>query len=204
MRGQETLAYFFGMICNYYNAFVYQFVTAVYYLFTRKVSSLKKDKSVVVITGCDSGFGNMLSVELAQQGYHVISACQSDEGIQSLKRSVAKTIKCDVTNQEQVNQLAAEVEKYITRSNRDLRLWAVVNNAGIAPLGNLDWLNLSCFEKAMDVDYIGAVRVIKAMLPLLKKTKFSRIVNVSSIFGLVGCPAYSPYAGKLSYRLMDA
>lgn len=196
MRFVELFALFFGKLCSFYNTFFYQFVTAIYQLFTRKVSNLKKENSIVVITGCDSGFGNALSIELAQQGFLVISACVSDESIQSLKKQVAKAVKCDVTKQDQVNQLAMEVDKYISRSNRDLRLWALVNNAGIAPLGNLDWLDISCFEKAIDVDYMGAVRVTKALLPLLKKTKYSRIINVSCVYGLVGCPAYGPYAGK--------
>lgn len=174
------------------------YITFVYYFFTRKVPNMKKDKSVVVITGCDTGFGNALSLELTQQGYHVIATCLSDDGLQVMKGRVAKAIHCDVSLQEDVDKLAAEVETYL-RGNRELRLWAVVNNAGVAPIGNMDWMDVSQFQKSINVNYFGAIRVTKALLPQLKRTKYSRIINLSCVFGVMGWPAYGPYAGPLYY-----
>jgi NAD(P)-dependent dehydrogenase (short-subunit alcohol dehydrogenase family) len=154
------------------------FVTFAYHYFTWKVPNLDKYRSVVVITGCDTGFGHSLSLDLSQQGYHVIAASNSDSGVRSLKGKIARVILCDVTSEEQINQLRDEVEKYVSQDG--LHLWAVVNNAGISRVGFTDWLDISLFERILDVNYMGAIRVTKAMLPLLKHTMFSRIVNVSS------------------------
>jgi NAD(P)-dependent dehydrogenase (short-subunit alcohol dehydrogenase family) len=67
-------------------------------------------------------------------------------------------------------------------------LWAVVNNAGIAIGGPLDWIGLDVYRRVMEVNFFGHVLVTKTFLPLLKQQKHSRVVNLSSIAG-IGCSA---------------
>jgi NAD(P)-dependent dehydrogenase (short-subunit alcohol dehydrogenase family) len=87
-------------------------------------------------------------------------------------------VQIDVTSQESVDRAAAEVEQ------RHGRLDILVNNAGIA----LDWvppsqLTVEAFEKTFETNVFGVFRVTKALLPLLKKSKHGRIVNISSGLG---------------------
>lgn len=87
-------------------------------------------------------------------------------------------IQVDVTSDDSVDAAAREIER------RHGRLDILVNNAGIA----LDWipateLTVEAFRKTFETNVFGAFRVIKAMLPLLKKSKHGRIVNISSGLG---------------------
>ncbi|KFM81943.1 Retinol dehydrogenase 3, partial [Stegodyphus mimosarum] len=71
-------------------------------------------------------------------------------------------------------------------------LWAVVNNAGIAQGGEIDWTPLSEFQKVIEVNTVGVIRVTKAFLPLLRKSN-GRVVNITSLLGKVCMPALVGY-----------
>ena len=146
-----------------------------------QLKTVVPEENIILITGCDTGFGAMASIELARSGYNVVSACLTEDGKKRLEGKVALTILCDVTNEADVSRLASATEDLAAKNK--IRLWAVINNAGIAPMGNMDWLSMSDIKKAMDINYFGAVSVIKATLPELKKTRNSRIINISSIAG---------------------
>lgn len=62
-------------------------------------------------------------------------------------------------------------------------LWAVVNNAGLAMIAEIEWCSVDSFQKILDVNVLGVVRVTKAFLPLLRHSK-GRVINVSSLAGI--------------------
>jgi len=148
-------------------------------------------KQVVVITGCDSGFGELSSRRLSEMGFRVISGCISTEGAERLKDSVALALVCDVTSDKDIELLAQKTEEYLQEN--DCKLWGVVNNAGIGNGGLVDVLPMETMRKVMEVNFFGVVKVTKAMLPLLKKCKHSRIINISSIAGFLSAPCMSAY-----------
>ena len=84
-------------------------------------------KSIVLITGCDTGFGALSAIELSDSGYRVVAACLTEEGVARLDQKVTLSIVCDVTKEDDVIKLATAVEKLAIDEN--LNLWAVVNNA---------------------------------------------------------------------------
>jgi hypothetical protein len=146
-----------------------------------QLKTVVPEENIILITGCDTGFGFMAAIELAKSGYIVVAACLTEDGKKRLEGKVTLTILCDVTNEADVLRLASATENLAAKNK--IRLWAVINNAGIAPFGNIDWLSMSDLKKVMDINYFGAVAVIKATLPELKKTRNSRIINISSIAG---------------------
>jgi NAD(P)-dependent dehydrogenase (short-subunit alcohol dehydrogenase family) len=148
---------------------------------------------VVVITGCDSGFGFMAAMQLAARGYKVVAGCYTNEGVLRLQNVVSLAILCDVTKDKDVEKLVSGTVDVCTRSHA--LLWAVVNNAGIAPGGLVDWAALSAFRSAMEVNYFGTLSVIKHFLPMLKRSKYSRIINVSSMAGIGGFANGGAYCG---------
>jgi 3-hydroxybutyrate dehydrogenase len=67
-----------------------------------------------------------------------------------------------------------------------LALWAVVNNAGIATVGNMEWMSIQTVKRVFDVNTFGPVAVTNAFLPLLRRSR-GRVVIVSSLAGMYVC-----------------
>jgi NAD(P)-dependent dehydrogenase (short-subunit alcohol dehydrogenase family) len=166
--------------------FVTIFLNALFYfihiLFYDGKVEKNSNTKIVVITGCDSGFGLIASELLTSLGYQVVSVCLSQEGVERLRGSVAMALKCDVTIESDVTKMAADVEKYTKEQKQ--KLFAVINNAGILALGAVEWCPVSSYQKVMAVNFFGAVMVTKAMIPLLKANRGSRFIYISSVAGM--------------------
>lgn len=160
------------------------------------LQTLKPAQSVVLITGCDTGFGLLATSQLSKAGYKVVSACLTKEGCAKVDGIAgAVSVLCDVTKETDVRNLASTTEQLLA-SDDQLRLWAVINNAGIAPLGYVDWMTMDSVRLVMEVNYFGLVSVTKNCLPLLKRTRNSRIINISSVAGKSGLPMFGAYAAS--------
>ena len=154
-------------------------------------------KAVYVITGCDSGFGNLLSKALVQQsGVIIVSLCLTTEAAKELEQYGIIGIKCDVTSDDDVQKMKVQVEQLLDSGKNVLH--SIVNNAGVADPGEfLFYNNLSAVQKTMDVNFMGQLRVTQALLPLMIKTSPTfggRVINMSSVCGAtasVGNCAYN-------------
>ncbi|XP_028742037.1 retinol dehydrogenase 16-like [Peromyscus leucopus] len=149
----------------------------------RKVVSHLQDKHVF-ITGCDSGFGNLLARQLDRRGMRVLAACLTENGAEELRSKTSdrlETVILDVTKTESIVAATQWVKERV--GNRGL--WGLVNNAGISiPTAPNQWLNKQEFAKILDVNLLGMIEVTLNMLPLVRKAR-GRVVNVSSILGRV-------------------
>lgn len=151
-----------------------------------------QDKAVL-ITGCDTGFGNRFARELDAKGVTVFAGCLHAEGpdAMNLKEKCSERLhilQLDVTKDDQVENAVKSVKKILAGKD----LWAVVNNAGIGIIGEAEFLSLKSIQKQTDVNCFGVIRVTKAFLPLLKKSK-GRIVIVSSLVGRLPFPMFAGY-----------
>jgi hypothetical protein len=164
----------------------------------QSIKPSERSSKVVVITGCDTGFGLLAAQELHKQGYLVVAACLTADGCARLAGKVTKAVQCDVTSQDSLDNLAREVQNLLTSTGKSNKLWAVINNAGIGLGGNIDWLTMAATRQVLEVNFFGAVATTKSFLPLLKRCKDSRIVNISSLAGLSGAQMLSAYCGKIS------
>ncbi|KAL6075770.1 hypothetical protein STEG23_026508 [Scotinomys teguina] len=149
----------------------------------RQVVSHLHDK-YVFITGCDSGFGNLLARQLDRRGMRVLAACLTENGAEELKRKTSdrlETVILDVTKTESIVAATEWVKERV--GNRGL--WGLVNNAGIStPSAPNEWLKKEDFAKILDVNLFGVIEVTLNMLPLVRRAR-GRVVNVSSIMGRV-------------------
>ncbi len=156
-------------------------------------------ETIALVTGANKGIGREISRQLAAKSILVLMGARDRErgekAVAELRAEglPVEFIAIDVTSQESVDRASAEIER------RHERLDILVNNAGVA----LDWfpgseLTVEVLEKTYDTNVFGVFRVTKALLPLLKRSKRGRIVNVSSGLGSLSMNAdpNSPLASR--------
>ncbi|NWW76165.1 RDH16 dehydrogenase, partial [Climacteris rufus] len=138
----------------------------------------------VLITGCDTGFGNLLARQLDARGLRVLAACLTESGAAQLRAATSdrlQTVLLDVTSSKSI----ADVTAWVRERVGDQGLWGLVNNAGIAnPTAPNEWLTKKDFFKVLDVNLLGLVEVTVSLLPLLRRAR-GRVVNVASVMGRI-------------------
>nr|XP_060619925.1 retinol dehydrogenase 5 [Anolis sagrei ordinatus]XP_060619926.1 retinol dehydrogenase 5 [Anolis sagrei ordinatus] len=155
--------------------------TVVWFFRDRQMLSSFKDK-YVFITGCDTGFGNLLAKRLDKKGFQVLAGCLTQKGADNLQRSSSpnlRTTLLDVTNSESIRKAVEWVKGEVGEKG----LFGLVNNAGVAnPIGPTEWMIVEDYRKVMSVNTFGMIEVSLAFLPLLKQAR-GRVVNTSSVLG---------------------
>ncbi|CAL9690280.1 unnamed protein product [Knipowitschia caucasica] len=136
----------------------------------------------VLITGCDSGFGNLLARQLDSKGLPVIAACLTEKGARDLSSSTSSRLQTVLLNVADSTSIQRAVE-FVRAEVGQRGLWGLVNNAGTSiPIGPVEWMKPEDFTKVLDVNLLGVIDVTLQFLPLLKQAQ-GRVVNVASIFG---------------------
>ncbi|CAF1345099.1 unnamed protein product [Rotaria sp. Silwood1] len=147
----------------------------------------------VLISGCDTGFGHGLAIELDKQGFNVLAGVLRPDNVISLKEKLssrATVFRLDITNKEDIDAAFKLVNEKIKV------LHALVNNAGIGVGGHIDWTSMEVMREVMDVNYFGHVAMTKRFLPLLIVKRDSRVVNICSVAGYLALPSMSAYCAS--------
>jgi 11-cis-retinol dehydrogenase len=147
----------------------------------------------VLISGCDTGFGNSLAIDLDKQGFNVFAGVYSADNKATLVKQLssrANVFLLDITRQEDIES-AYEIVKGKTNT-----LHALVNNAGISTGGHIDWITTESMRQVMDINFFGHVAMTKTFLPLLITKRDSRVVNICSVAGFVAPPSGSAYCAS--------
>lgn len=156
---------------------------------------------VAVLTGAGSGIGRALALLLAQKGCHLALAdinpaalVETAALVQPLGVRVSQHA-LDVASRDAVAALPDAV--LAAHGQVDL----LINNAGVAMAGNFEQVSERDFDWLMDINFNGLVRMTRAFLPLLRQRNAARIVNLSSLFGLIAPPEQCAYsASKFAVR----
>ncbi|SNR50538.1 Short-chain dehydrogenase [Lutibacter agarilyticus] len=146
---------------------------------------------VVLITGGSSGIGKSVGEFLTQKGCIVYGTSRNPQKIQ---QHPFKLVALDVNDIESINQAVAEV---ITAEGK---LDVLVNNAGMGITGPIEETPTNEMRKVFDTNLFGAIDVMKAVLPQMRKQQSGLIINVTSIAGYMGLPfrgIYSATKGAL-------
>jgi NAD(P)-dependent dehydrogenase (short-subunit alcohol dehydrogenase family) len=156
---------------------------------------------VAVITGAGSGIGRATALSLARRGCHLAladinGAFAEQTALQARELGVRATShQLDVAGRDEVAAFPAQV--LAAHGRVDL----LVNNAGVALGGTFEQVSEEDFDWLMEINFHGVVRMTRAFLPLLKKSDDARIVNLSSLYGLVSPPGQAAYsASKFAVR----
>ncbi|KAL1721485.1 hypothetical protein EV715DRAFT_271115 [Schizophyllum commune] len=153
--------------------------------------SSSNSKKTALITGCSSGIGAALAKEFLTQGFHVIATARRPEVLSDLAALGATTIALDVASDESVEHAKDEVVA-LTGGKIDI----LVNNAGMSeghsPAADLDLANV---QAMFNTNVFGAMRMVKAFVPLLVASGGdARIANLGSVSGVIPYPFACVYA----------
>ncbi len=159
----------------------------------------------VLITGAGSGLGRALAQLYAGKGAEVCVADVNQEGGEETVNLITHAggsaffLSCDITQQWDVDKLAMSL------AERWGSLDALINNAGVASAGQLEFESMEQWQWVLDINLLGHVRMTKAMLPLLRKSVNAQkdVINIASQAGITAAPGMGSYcvskAAMVSY-----
>jgi short-subunit dehydrogenase len=151
--------------------------------------------AAAAVTGAASGIGRALALELAARGCDLALADRDEPGLQAVAAEIARAHprkvtlhRVDVAEPDQIEAFAQGA----VAAHRGLNI--VINNAGVALLGQFTEIDQAQMEWLMNINFWGVVRTTRAFLPQLSRRSEAHIVNLSSIFGIIAPPGQSAYA----------
>lgn len=152
------------------------------------------DGTAVVVSGASTGIGRATALHLDALGLRVFAGVRRPEDGEELRHKASTRLtplRLDVTDSDEVAR-AAEV---VGDAVRDSRLAGIVNNAGIAVSGPVEFVPLEMWRRQFEVNLVGVVAMIQAFMPLLRENR-GRIVTTGSLGGRLAQPMVAPYCAS--------
>lgn len=153
----------------------------------------------VIISGGSRGLGLELARQLAREGARLALLARNPDELERARVQLAQTgadvltLPCDITNRQEVEEAVAAIVDF--RGCVDV----LINNAGIIQVGPYENMELKDFQESVDTHAWGPFHLIRAVVPHMQLRGKGRIVNISSIGGLVAVPHLLPYTmGKFA------
>ena len=154
-----------------------------------------------VVTGAASGIGRAIAVSLSRRGCHLALADLDAPGLEQtavLARREALRVTCHALDVADRRAVAAFPDR-VRAGHPGVDL--LVNNAGVAVGGSFEHVSEEDFDWLMSINFFGVVQMTRAFLPLLRASDDARLVNLSSIFGIIAPPGQTAYvASKFAVR----
>ncbi|RQD68968.1 3-hydroxybutyrate dehydrogenase [Campylobacter hepaticus] len=149
-------------------------------------------KKVAIITGSASGIGLNMAEKFLEQNYNVVFSDINEDALNLAMKNYPQEkilgIKCDVSKESDIQNLIHKAyEKF-------KRIDVLINNAGLQYVAKIEDFPVDKFKQMIEIMLVGAFCSTKYVLPIMKEQQFGRIINISSINGLIG------FAGKAAYN----
>lgn len=144
------------------------------------------ENRVAVITGASSGLGKQMAHAFAKQGANLAILARRIEKLEELKKELEKEnikvlpIKCDVTSTSDVNNAAKLVEKEFGKVDILVNCAGSSKDAGVLDMKDEEW------QFTIDTDLTSVFKMTRAFANIMKKNNYGRIINIASMYGLVG------------------
>ncbi len=148
----------------------------------------------VLITGGTEGLGKAAALLLAREGFRVFATGRNAERRAALQAAARESkvplevLEMDVCDDASVDRAVREIESMAGRVD------ALVNNAGIAVIATMEEISLADLHQQFETNYFGTVRVTKRVLPGMRERRHGRIINMSSVAGVMANPLFGPYS----------
>ena len=149
---------------------------------------------VAVITGASSGLGKQMAKGFANQGADLVILARRVEKLEELKTELEQKgvkvlpIKCDVTNTEEINNAAKIAEETYGKVDILVNCAGSAKNAGVLNMTDEEW------DFTISTDQTSVFKMTRAFANIMKKNNYGRIINIASMYGLVGNTALDTVA----------
>jgi NAD(P)-dependent dehydrogenase (short-subunit alcohol dehydrogenase family) len=147
----------------------------------------QQTRPVAIVTGASAGIGKVTAPALDAAGYRVFGTYRRPPATRS---PGIEYLGCDVTSDESVKAAVGEV------LSKTGRIDLLVNNAGVGLFAGAEESSLEQAKSLFDVNLFGVIRMTKAVLPIMRQQGSGRIVNISSVMGLIPAPFWALYAAS--------
>ncbi len=150
---------------------------------------------VAVITGASSGLGKQMARGFASQGANLVIMARRIERLEELKEELEKEykikvlpLKCDVTSTDEINECAKQAEKKFKHIDILVNCAGSSKDKGVLDMNDEEW------SFTIDTDLTSVFKMTRAFAHIMKKNNYGRIINIASMYGLVGNTALSTIA----------
>lgn len=153
-------------------------------------------KGAVLVTGTSVGIGRAIALLLDRTGYRVFAGVRRTEDGEALRREASAQftpLLLDVTNAGHIAEAVRTIEKAL---GPEEGLAGLVNNAGVVVAGPLEFLALNDVRSVLEINVVGQLAVIQAVLPLLRRGQKGRIVQITSAGRNLGMPFLGAYVAS--------
>lgn len=155
------------------------------------------ENKVALITGATRGIGKEIALELAENGFDIAVNYRSEHtGMDDLKKEIEKNgVRCEFVNADVANfeECESMVKETIEKFGK---IDILINNAGITKDGLIMRMKKEDFEAVLDVNLTGTFNVTRNVIPYMLKQRSGRIINLSSVVGIVGNAGQTNYSAS--------
>ena len=145
-------------------------------------------QKTIFITGCSSGIGHDAALALSRRGHRVIASCRKVEDVKKIIALGLEAVQMDMNDEQSIASAFAEVLK-MTAGHLDV----LINNAGYGQAGALEDLSRTTLREQFETNVFGLMDLTKWVIPIMRQQKQGRIINISSILGLISLPFRGAY-----------
>lgn len=142
----------------------------------------------ILITGCSSGIGLEAAKTLANRGHQVIASCRKEQDVNRLLASGIDTVLMDLDNEHSITKAVAEILR-----KTEGRLDILINNAGYGQAGALEDVPREALRQQFETNVFGLMDLTRQIIPIMREQGHGRIINVSSVLGLIALPFRGAY-----------
>ena len=150
----------------------------------------RRVQKTVLITGCSSGIGRAAAHAFNDEGWTVYATARNPADIEALGDAGCELATLDVTDQSDVDRVVDRI------LDEEGAIDALINNAGYGQFGPVEDVSTAKVHEQFDVNVYGPHRLIKAVLPSMRRERDGTVVNVSSVAGRVSFPGGGVYCGS--------
>jgi NAD(P)-dependent dehydrogenase (short-subunit alcohol dehydrogenase family) len=153
-----------------------------------RATELKPEQKTILITGCSSGIGRHCAISLHKKGYRVFATARKAEDVAQLQALGLTALELDLSSSDSIKSAVKQIF-----SMTGHQLFALFNNAGFAQPGAIEDISRDAIRAQFETNVFGTLELTNAVLPIMRRQGYGRIIQNSSVLGFISLPFRGAY-----------